>query len=148
MEYKVFEDTIVVRLDKGDEIAKSLLDVAKKERMTLASVSGIGATDDFEVGVFDLARSDYEHFRFEGNHEIVALVGNITTKDGAPYLHLHITCAGEGGKIVGGHLFEGHISLTAEIFLAKGAGSADRQRDESLGINKIRFVYAACYCTL
>ena len=140
MEYKVFEDTIVVRLDKGDEIAKSLLEVAKKERMTLASVSGIGATDDFEVGVFDLARSDYERFRFTGNHEIVALVGNITTKDGAPYIHLHITCAGEGGKIVGGHLFDAKISLTAEIFLGKAAGSADRRRDETLGINKIRFV--------
>ena len=139
MEYRVFEDKILVRLDKGDEITNSLLEVAKKEHLTLASVSGIGATDDFEVGVFDLARSDYEHFRFSGNHEIVALVGNITTKDGAPYLHLHITCAGEGGKIVGGHLFEGKISLTAEIFLGKAAGGAGRLRDEALGINKIRF---------
>lgn len=139
MEYRVFEDMILVRLDKGDEIARSLLEVAKKEGLTLASVSGIGATDDFEVGVFDLARSDYEHFRFGGNHEIVALVGNVTTKDGAPYVHLHITCAGEGGKIVGGHLFKGKISLTAEIFLQKGRGVTDRLRDESLGINKIRF---------
>ena len=139
MEYRVFEDSVVVRLDKGDLIAKSLLAVAKKEGLTLASVSGIGATDDFEVGVFDLARSDYERFRFGGNHEITSLVGNLTTKDGEPYLHLHITCAGEGGKLVGGHLFEGRISLTAEIFLQKAAGRAERLRDESLGINKIRF---------
>lgn len=139
MEYKVFEDTILVRLDKGDEIVKSLMKVAGKEKLTLASVSGIGATDDFEVGVFDIKRSDYEHFRFRGNHEIVALVGNLTTKDGAPYIHLHITCAGEGGKIVGGHLFNAKISLTAEIFLHKADGNADRLRDETLGINKIRF---------
>ena len=139
MEYKVFEDTVLVRLDKGDEIVKSLLDVAAREKLTLASVSGIGATDDFEVGVFDLERSDYEHFRFCGNHEIVALVGNLTAKDGAPYIHMHITCAGEGGKIVGGHLFKANISLTAEIVIRKVAGSADRMRDETLGINKIRF---------
>ena len=139
MEYNVFEDTIVVRLDKGDEIVKSLMEVAAKEKLTLASVSGIGATDDFKVGVFDLERSDYEHFSFVGNHEIVALVGNLTTKDGAPYIHLHITCAGDGGKIVGGHLFEAKISLTAEIFIRKAAGRADRLRDETLGINKIRF---------
>lgn len=140
MEYRVFEDKVLVRLDKGDEIVKSLLSVAEKEGVTLASVSGIGATDDFEVGVFDLDRSDYDRFHFSGNHEIVALVGNLTTKDGAPYIHLHVTCAGEGGKIVGGHLFEGKISLTAEIFLQKAAGSAERQRDDTLGINKIRFV--------
>ncbi len=139
MEYRVFEDTILVRLDKGDEIVKSLLAVAEKEGVTIASVLGIGATDDFEVGVFDLDRSDYDHFRFGGDHEIVSLVGNLTTKDGAPYVHLHITCAGEGGKIVGGHLFEAKISLTAEIFLQKGMGTADRLRDKALGINKIRF---------
>ncbi|MBP5404616.1 MAG: DNA-binding protein [Clostridia bacterium] len=139
MEYRVFEGTIVVRLNKGDRIAESLLAVAKAEKVTLASVSGIGATDDFEVGVFDLAAGDYERIRFEGNHEITALVGNLTTKDGAPYLHLHITCAGEGGRIVGGHLFEGRISLTAEIFLQKAKGRAERLRDEMLGINMIRF---------
>ena len=139
MEYRVFEDTILVRLDKGDEIVKSLSEVAKKEGLTLASVNGIGATDDFEVGVFDLDRSDYEHVRFEGNHEILALVGNVTTKEGAPYIHLHITCAGEGGKVVGGHLFHARISLTAEIFLSRGAGRAERLRDEALGINKIAF---------
>jgi len=139
MEYRVFEDTVLVRLDKGDEIVKSLIEVATKEKLTLASVSGIGATDDFEVGVFDTERSDYEHFRFGGNHEIVALVGNLTVKDGAPYIHLHITCAGDGGKIVGGHLFEAKISLTAEIFLCKAAGTAGRLRDETLGINKISF---------
>ena len=139
MEYKVFEDKILVRLDKGDEIVTSLLAVAAKEGPLLASVSGIGATDDFEVGVFDLERSDYEHFRFGGNHEIVSLVGNLTTKGGEPYIHLHITCAGEGGTIVGGHLFAAKISLTAEIFLDIASGRADRLRDETLGINKIRF---------
>ena len=139
MEYKVFEDTVLVRLDKGDEIVKSLLEVARRESLTLASVSGIGATDDFEVGVFDLDRSDYDHYRFHGNHEIVSLVGNLTTKDGQPYIHLHITCAGEAGKIVGGHLFEAKISLTAEIFLHTSAGKAERLRDDDLGINKIRF---------
>ena len=139
MEYRAFEDVVLVRLDKGDEIVRSLLDVVEQEKISLASVSGIGATDDFEVGVFDPGRSDYERYRFDGNHEIVALVGNVTTKDGAPYIHLHITCAGEVGKIVGGHLFEAQVSLTAEIFLHRGAGRAERLRDETLGINKIRF---------
>ena len=139
MEYRIFNETIVIRLDKGDKIAECLLSLARKEGVSLASVSGIGATDDFEIGVFDLEKSDYDRVRFTGNHEITSLFGNLTTKDGSPYLHLHITCAGPGGKIVGGHLFEAKISLTAEIFLQKAAGKADRARDDSLGINKIRF---------
>ena len=139
MEYRVFDDTIVVRLDKGDGIAESLLAVARQAGVTLASVSGIGATDDFEVGVFDLAKGDYERIRYGGNHEITALVGNLTTKDGAPYLHLHITCAGAGGQVVAGHLFEGRISLTAEIFLQPIEANIERKFDETLGINQICF---------
>ena len=138
MEYKDFGKTIVVRLDKGDEIVKSLLDVAEQAHCPLASVSGIGATDDFEVGVFDTAKGDYDRFRHTGNHEINALVGSLTTKDGKPYLHVHITCAGKNG-VVGGHLFSGTISLTGEIFLQKIDGSTDRKFDASVGINKIVF---------
>lgn len=139
MEYEVWKNTVVVRLDKGDKIAESILQVAGKEKITLGYVTGIGATDDFEVGVFDLASSDYNHFRYTGNHEINSIVGNLTTKDGNPYLHLHITCTGCDGKVVGGHLFDGNVSLTAEIFIQKAEGKAERKFDETLGINRITF---------
>ena len=139
MDYKNYGKTIVVRLDKGDEIVKGLLEVAKKEGCALASVTGIGAVDDFEVGIFDLEKGNYNRLRYNGNHEINALMGSLTTKDGEPYLHLHITCTGKDGKVVGGHLFEGKISLTGEIFLQIVDGSVDRKFDGSVGINKIVF---------
>ena len=139
MEYRVFEDTILVRLDKGDKIAESLLCIAEREHVTLASVSGIGATDNLEVGVFDLEKSCYNHFAFAGNHEINSLAGNLTTMDGKPYLHLHITATGADGKVVGGHLFEATISLTAEIFLHLAGGKVDRKFDPTLGINRMTF---------
>lgn len=139
MEYQNFGNTMVVRLDKGDKIAESLLKAVKAERLTAASITGIGAVDDFEVGVFDLEKSDYNRIRYTGNHEINALVGNLTTKDGAPYLHLHITCTNQDGKVVGGHLLDGSISLTAEIFLQPFDAKIERKYDETLGINQIRF---------
>ncbi len=139
MDYKIFDNFITVRLDKGESVLSSLLFVAKKERLTLATIQGIGATDDFEVGVFDLEKSAYDHIHFAGNHEINSLVGNLTTKEGEPYLHLHITATGEGGKVVGGHLFDAKISLTAEIFLITANGKAERKFDETLGINRIEF---------
>lgn len=139
MDYRVFGKTIVVRLDKGDEIVNSLLNVAEKEKFTLASITGIGATDDFSVGVFDLNKADYDRMYYSGNHEINALMGDLTTKDGKPYLHLHITCTGPGGKVVGGHLFEAKISLTGEIFIQTEEGKTDRKFDPSVGINKIIF---------
>ncbi len=139
MDYKKFDNLIAVRLDKGDSTMSSLLFVAKKENLTLASIQGIGATDDFEVGVFDLEKSEYDRIRYTGNHEINSLVGNLTTKDGEPYLHLHITATGKDGKVVGGHLFDAKISLTAEIFLITANGKAERKFDSTLGINQITF---------
>ena len=139
MDYKNYGSTIVVRLEKGDEIAKCLLEVAEKEKCRFAYLTGIGAVDDFEVGVFDLEKADYNRARYAGNHEINALVGNLTTKDGKPYLHAHITCTGKDGTVVGGHLFYGKISLTAEIFLQVIGGEVDRKFDPSVGINKIVF---------
>lgn len=139
MEYRVFDKTIVVRLDKGDEIVECLLKVAEKENCSLASVFGIGAVDDFSVGVFDLLKADYDRIRYSGNHEINSIMGNLTRKDGNPYLHLHITCTGPEGKVVGGHLFEAKISLTGEIFMQKISGETDRRFDPSVGINKIVF---------
>ena len=121
MDYKNYGSTIVVRLDKGDEIAKCLLEVAEKEKCRFAYLTGIGAVDDFEVGVFDLEKADYNRARYTGNHEINALVGNLTTKDGKPYLHAHITCTGKDGavQVIGGEV--------------------DRKYDPSVGINKITF---------
>ena len=139
MESKEFENCIVIRLDQGDEIASALLSVAAEKKISLASLSGIGATDDFEIGVFDLEKKDYVRSRFLGNHEITSLSGNVTTKDGAPYVHLHVTCAGDGGKVVGGHLFRANVSLTAEIFLFNIKGAVDRKPDDALRINKIDF---------
>ncbi len=139
MEYRVFDDTVVVRLDKGDCVVQSLLSVASSEGITLATVQGIGAVDLLDVGVFDLEQGDYNRLQYTRNHEINAIVGNLTTKDGAPYAHLHVTATNDAGMVVGGHLFEGRVSLTAELFVRRIAGKVERQYDDILGINRLHF---------
>ena len=139
MEYKRYGGVIALRLDKGDDITESVYTVAEKEGVKAAKVSGIGATDDFTVGVFDIAKKEYEKFVFSGNHEINALDGNITEKDGKPYIHLHLTATGKGGKVVGGHLIKGVISLTGEIIITVTDGKITREYDETLGINRWKF---------
>lgn len=139
MEYKRFEDRIAVRLDRSDEICGSILKIAEAEHIGLATVSGIGATDDADIGVFDTETKTYCRNPVTGMHEITSLLGNLSTKDGVPYLHLHITVAGEGEKTEGGHLLRCVISLTAEIFITVIAGKAERSYDEALGLNRLVF---------
>ena len=102
-------------------------------------MSGIGATDDFTVGVFDIAKKGYNEYVFKGNHEINAITGNITEKDGKTYIHLHITATGTDCKVVGGHLIKGVISLTGEIIITVTGGTISREYDATLGINRWKF---------
>ena len=139
MDYRRFGSTIVLRLDKGDEIVESILHLAKMENIRLATVSGLGATADFTVGVFDLNQGVYNRYSYAEPCEITALAGNINTMNGAPYTHLHITCAGENGRVMGGHLNRAVISLTGEIFIQIVDGCVDRRLDSELNLNLLDF---------
>ena len=41
MEYRKFDDTYVVRLNKGEEVIESLKDLCKNENIELAEITGL-----------------------------------------------------------------------------------------------------------
>ena len=139
MEYKRFSDAIVVRIDRGEEILEQVTEVAKREQIRLASVEALGATDDFTVGAFHPADKQYQSNRFCGDYEIVSLLGTITTKDGAPYLHLHMSAADDTGSAVGGHLNRARVSVTCEMIIRPIDGAVGRRLDPGIGINLMDF---------
>ena len=139
MNYKRFNNKILLRADIGEDINELILTVAEKENIKLGSISGIGATNDFTVGVYDLSANDYKKYNFKGNYEITSLTGNITAMNGKPYVHTHITCAGENGSVIGGHLFSLKISITSEIFIDVIDGEISRKPQENPIFNRMEF---------
>ena len=53
MEYRKFNNQYVIRIDKGEEICAKLKEVAQKENIKLAYLTGIGAAGKVPAGVFD-----------------------------------------------------------------------------------------------
>ena len=51
MEYKRFGSKILVRIDKDEEILEKVKELALKEKIRLAAVQALGATNSFTVGV-------------------------------------------------------------------------------------------------
>lgn len=139
MEFRRFDDTIAVRLDPGEEICASLLELAKHEKVNLAEINGLGAVNDFDIGVFNTQTKEYHANTFKGSYEIVSLTGSLTVMDGKPYLHAHLSAGDDKGNVVGGHLNRAVISATAEIFVRVIPGKVNRKFSEKIGLNLFDF---------
>ena len=139
MDYRRFQDTVIARLDKGEEILEQLEKIAKAENIRLAEVSALGATNDITVGVFATAEKKYYANHFEGDMEIVSLTGTISTMDSNYYAHLHMSAGNDTGQVFGGHLNRAVISATCEMVIRIIPGQVDRKLNEEIGLNTFSF---------
>ena len=139
MDYRRFGDTVIARLDKGEEIHEQLRLIALKEDIKLASVSALGAVDDVTVGVFVTQEKRYHANRFTGDMEIVSLTGTVSTMNGEYYAHLHMSAGNDKGQVFGGHLNRAVISATCEMVIRIIDGSVDRKFNEEIGLNTFSF---------
>lgn len=139
MEYRKFDDTYVVRLNKCEEVIESLKQLCKNENIELAEITGLGASDLVEIGVFNVNTKEYNTKVFEGMFEITSLVGNVTRKDSEVYLHIHINFGDQDGIVKGGHLVKSRISATSEIIVRKINGNVGRKLSYEIGLNLLKF---------
>ena len=139
MDYRRFGDTLLVRIDRGEEILEQVKTVALKENIQLASVQALGAINDFTVGVYNVAEKKYYANDFKGSFEIVSLTGTIDTMNGEFYSHLHLSAGNDRGEVFGGHLNRAIISATAEIQIQVIDGEIGREFSEEIGLNLFKF---------
>lgn len=128
-------NTLVVRVDRGEELIEGIKTAVKREKIRLGIVSGIGAASSTTLGVYNVEEKKYYQNVFQGIHEITHLSGNVSEMNGKTYLHLHITIADEKGHAYGGHLNEAVIGATSEIFIQILDDAVDRYKDEETGLN-------------
>ena len=140
MEYRKFDQGYVLRLDPGEEIVASLTRLVEQENVQLGTVSALGAAGDVTIGIFNTKEKQYYSQRYQGDYEISALVGNVTRKEGEPYLHLHITIGNPvTGEVHAGHLSSAVISATLELFLQVWDGQVGRKFSDRVGLNLLEF---------
>lgn len=133
MEYKKIDNTIALRIYKGEDIIDQIKNLAAKENINAGTITGLGAGSFIEVGIYDTVEKKYKTKIYEGILEITSLIGNLSVKDNEPYLHMHINFSDEENKVYGGHLVKCVIALTAEIFINVLDGVMQRRLDNELG---------------
>ena len=140
MDYRRFNNTIIARIDHGEEILESMKQIALKESITLANVNALGAVNDITVGVFEIKEKVYHANEFHGDYEIVSLTGTITTMKGEYYAHLHMSAGDDKGNVIGGHLNKAVVSATCEMVIQVLDGTVEREFSEEIGLNLLKFL--------
>ncbi len=139
MEYRRFSDTIIARLDVGEEVIASLTALFEKENITLGWISAIGAVNEAEVGCFDTGEKKYYAKKYTGIYEIASLSGTVSVQNAKPYLHVHAVLGEMEGSAIGGHLSYAVVSATCEIAVRVLDGTAGRAFSSETGLNLITF---------
>lgn len=121
------KNIIVRRLRPGADLLEELQAMALKEDISLGLVSGIGGLKSAAVGIFLPDESRYETREFKGELEICHLSGNISLKEGRPFVHAHLVISDRQGRAWGGHLLPGCRIFVAEVVILSLEG-AKRER--------------------
>ena len=96
-----------IKFEKDELLLESLTQYAKDNNIKTAEISFIGAVQNVNVMYFNQSKKEYDKHNFEGGHEVLSGLGNVSILEGEPFVHVHITVADKKGNSYGGHLDEG-----------------------------------------
>lgn len=135
------ESLHILRLDPGEKIIENIVRYIEERPGELPSgfLTAIGATSSCEIGWYDLTDEEYKTRLIDENCEITSIIGNFTWVDKKPMVHAHITLGRQDYSIIGGHLVEGTISVTCEIWLARSELVFTRTPSKFKGLKLIDF---------
>jgi len=140
-QYSEVEDfKYILSLDNHTEIVEALTAFCKEKEITAGIISGIGAVNEATFRFLDPVTKKYVDKTFAEQMEITNLTGNISCKDGKPYLHIHVTAGRSDYSCIGGHLLSARINGACELYVEDFInGELGRRFDEETGLNLYKF---------
>ena len=126
---------VMGRLSFGCDLLAELTNVCVERNVELGRVEAIGAVQKARVGFYNQDSRTYEFLCLDCQLEITHLIGNVSMKDGKPFVHAHVTLSDEKGVAYGGHLAEGTSVFSCEFILEIFDGPRfQRSPDEETGL--------------
>ena len=144
MHSKVIHDagglrTIAAIFEVGDEVMSGLGELSRREKITGAQITGIGAFSDALLAYFEWDKRAYREISVDDQVEVASLIGDIgVNPDGSPAIHIHIVLGRLDGTAVAGHLVKAHVRPTLELILTDSPEHLCRRKDSESGLNLIR----------
>jgi len=134
-EAKQYGNTYVIKIQNHSEVVGAFEDFVEKEKITAGTISGLGAVNSATLRSFNPATKQYLNKTFDEQMEISNLVGNISTQNGKPHVHIHATFGTTNYNAYAGHLLSAKINGAGEFVVVKILrGKVERVQDFETGL--------------
>lgn len=134
-EYRV-KRTLMGQLPHGSDLFGEITKIVRREGIRLGRIQALGATTHARVAYYDQETKTYNPIEFPGGMEILNVHGNVSERDGEPFVHIHILLGDPQGRIFGGHVLPGTLIFACELFIEELEGARlVRQQDSRTGLH-------------
>ena len=123
--------SIMGQLPYGADLYDGLTEIVRRENIRLGRIHGLGATTFARVAFYDQNTKTYNPLEFAGGMEILNLFGNVSVRDGKPFVHVHLVLSDAEGKVFGGHLLPATKLFACEVFIDELEGEELVREHES-----------------
>lgn len=129
------EEKALIVVSKGQKLVSTLTQDVVDLGLKGGLISGLGALIHVELGYYHLDHKEYLRKTFsEMDYELISLTGNLSLKEGTPYIHVHAALGDNQFRVFGGHLFEAEVAVTAEISIIPLGKMPVRELDPRIGL--------------
>jgi predicted DNA-binding protein with PD1-like motif len=128
--------TFVARAIYDSDLIEFLNAFAYNAGIAAASFTAIGALKNAKLGFYDQEKHKYMETFLSTPFEIASCIGNISIKDGMPFVHAHVILADGNSSTRGGHLLGGKV-FAAEVHMTELIARKQlvRKEDEITGLS-------------
>jgi len=129
------KDIYMGKLRHGADLLEELTEICVTAGIELGRIEAIGAVQRASVGFYNQEKQAYEFHVLEELLEITNLTGNVSIKEGSPFVHAHVTLSDSTGRAYGGHLAPGTIIFACECIIQAFEGPLfKRALDKETGL--------------
>ncbi|MDN5325790.1 MAG: uncharacterized protein PWP41_486 [Moorella sp. (in: firmicutes)] len=108
---------LAFRLAYGCDLLEALQGIVEEAEVLFGSINFLGAVQKARVGYYLQDKKRFITLDLDEPMEILSGLGNVSLKDGKPFVHAHVTFLDRTGTIRGGHLLPGTITFAGEVFI-------------------------------
>lgn len=123
------------RLPKDADLLTALETICLERDINHASIALIGALTRASLGFYLQDERRYVSHDVDKPLEILSGIGNVSLKEGRPFVHLHLSLSDDTGAALGGHAMPGCRVFAAEAAIQPAEGpNRHRVYDEATGL--------------